>query len=128
MSVNRKHLSLWSDRFRLQWCEIQETLYNTMSHNEQGITTGARRKHCRAFNVKCGKCKRKGHFTELCKAGQWGKKRDDKEAKVNVVNTTELVASDTSAAALVPPDSVAETGPVAALNSVQQVQREYVFR
>ena len=100
---------------------------NTMSHNEQGMTTGARRKQCKAFNVECGKCKRKGHFTELCKAGQWGKKGDDKKAKVNVVSTVEPVAPDTSAAAVVPPASAGAAGPVAALNSVQQVQREYSF-
>ena len=49
---------------------------------------------------------------------------------MNVVNTTELAASDTSAAAavaLVPPASAGAAGLVAALNSAQQVQREYVF-
>ena len=43
------------------------------------------------------------------------------------MNTTVLVALDTSAAAVVPPASVGAAGPVAALNSVQQVQKEYVF-
>ena len=48
---------------------------------------------------------------------------------MNVVNTTELAASDTSAAAVavVPPASNGAAGLVAALNSVQQVQRDYVF-
>ena len=49
---------------------------NSMSHNEQGMGMGARKKHCKAFNTECGKCKKKGHFTELCKSGQWGKKGD----------------------------------------------------
>ena len=51
---------------------------NTTSHNEQGFSGGVRRKHCKALNVECGKCKRKGNFTDACKAGQWGKKGDDK--------------------------------------------------
>ena len=46
---------------------------------------------------------------------------------MNVVNTLEPVAPDTSAAAVVPPASAGAAGPVAALNSVQQVQREYSF-
>ena len=56
-----------------------------------------------------------------------GKKGDDKKAKVNGVSTVEPVAPDTSAAAVVPPASAGAAGPVAALNSVQQVQREYSF-
>ena len=56
-----------------------------------------------------------------------GKKGDDKKAKVNGVSTLEPVAPDTSAAAVVPPASAGAAGPVAALNSVQQVQREYSF-
>ena len=59
---------------------------NTISHNDQGMGMGARKKHCKALNVECGKCKKKGHFTELCKAGQWGKKGDAKKAKVDVVH------------------------------------------
>ena len=59
---------------------------NTMSHNEQGLGMGARKKHCKTFNAMCGKCEKKGHFTELCKVRQWGKKGDEKKAKVNVVN------------------------------------------
>ena len=47
---------------------------NTMSHNEQGLTTGARRKHCKASNVKCGKCKQKGHFTEILRQDSGGRK------------------------------------------------------
>jgi hypothetical protein len=58
-----------------------------MSHNEQGLGMGARKKHCKAFNAMCGKSEKKGHFTKLCKVGQWGKKGDDSKAKVNVVNT-----------------------------------------
>ena len=53
-----------------------------------------------------------------------GKKGDAKKAKVNVV-TAEPAASDTPAV-VDPPASVA-AGPVAALNSVQQVQKEYSF-
>ena len=43
---------------------------------------------------------------------------------MNGVSTVEPVAPDTSAAAVVPPASAGAAGPVAALNSVQQVQRE----
>ena len=49
-----------------------------------------------------------------------------KKAKVNVVNTTDTVVTDTQTAAE-PPTSGGAAGPVAALNSVQQVQRDYSF-
>ena len=98
---------------------------NTTSHNEQGFSGGVRKKHCKAYNVECGKCKRKGHFTDACRAGQWGKKEEDKKAKVNVVSTVDSAAPDTSEVAVVSPSSAGAAGPVAALNSVQQVQREY---
>ena len=68
-----------------------------------------------------------GHFTELCKAGQWKKKGEDKKAKVNVVNTLESETPDASAAVVVSPAGAQTGGPVSALNSVQQVQREYSF-
>ena len=45
----------------------------------------------------------------------------------NVVITVEPVASDTAVAAVVPPASAEAAGPVAALNSGQQVQRKYFF-
>ena len=46
---------------------------------------------------------------------------------MNVVSTVDSAAPDTSAAAVVSPASAGAAGPVAALNSVQQVQREYSF-
>ena len=44
------------------------------------------------------------------------------KAKVNVVSTVDSAAPDTLAAVVVSPPSAGAAGPVAALNSVQQVQ------
>ena len=46
---------------------------------------------------------------------------------MNVVSTVDSAAPDTSAAAVVSPASAGAARPVAELNSVQQVQREYYF-
>ena len=72
---------------------------------------------------------KKHHFTDACKTGNWKQKKDDKKAKVNVVNTVDNVAPDTSAVSVVSTPTVGPPGPVAALNSVQQVARraEYTF-
>ena len=48
------------------------------------------------------------------------------QGKVNVVNTTDTVGTDTLTAAE-PPTSDGAVGPVAALNSVQQVRTDCSF-
>ena len=99
---------------------------NTMSHSDQGFSMEVRKKLCKAFNSECKKCQKTGHFTEFCFKGLRIKNREAKKAKVNVV-TAEPAASDTPAPAVVEAPASVAAGPVAALNSVQQVQREYSF-
>ena len=101
---------------------------NTKNHNEAGFSEEARKKYCKAYGVECGKCRKKHNFTDACKTGNWKQKKDDKKAKVNVVNTVDTVAPDTSAAAAVSTPNVGPAAPVAALNSVQQALRAaYTF-
>ena len=100
---------------------------NTKNHNEAGFSEEARKKHCKAYNFECGKCKKKHHFTDACKTGNWKQKKDDKKAKVNVVSTVDNVAPDTSAASVVSTPSAGAAGPVAALNSVQQVAQRVEY-
>ena len=95
---------------------------NTTSHSRLGFDMEVRKKHCKAFNIKCGKCQRMGHFTEFCRKGYFQKKKEAKKAKVNVVSTTRPAAIDIPAVV-----TTADTQAVAALNSVQQAQREYFF-
>ena len=67
------------------------------------------------------------NYTEACRAGKGRPKKDNKpaKAKVNVLNSVENVAPDTSATAGVSASGAVTAGPVAALNSVQQVK--YTF-
>ena len=99
---------------------------NTSNHQ----LTAEGRKFCKARDSECGKCKKKGHFTNCCNTEKWAKKKVKKsgQGKVNVVNTTDNVGSDTqAAAAAAPPSSEGAGAPVAALNSVQQVRRDSLF-
>ena len=43
---------------------------NTKNHNEAGFSEEARKKHCKAYGVECGKCKKKHKFTEAGKTGK----------------------------------------------------------
>ena len=55
------------------------------SHNKEvGNTVQVRRKHCPAFEKKCEKCSRLGHYTRLCKS----KPKDDKADAKNVKNVS----------------------------------------
>ena len=60
---------------------------------------------------------KKHHFTNACKTRKWKQKKDDKQAKVNAVNTVDTAAADTSAVSAVLTPAAA----VAALNFVKQV-------
>ena len=55
---------------------------------EVGNTVQVRRKHCPAFEKKCEKCSRLGHYTKLCKS----KSRDDKSDAKNVKTASESAA------------------------------------
>ena len=66
------------------------------------------------------------HFTEFCFKGLRIKNCDAKKAKVNVMSTETAVSNTPAPSVVETPASVA-AAPVAALNSVQQVQKEYSF-
>ena len=55
---------------------------------EVGNTVHVRRKHCPAFEKKCEKCSRLGHYTKLCKS----KPKDAKTDPKNVKNISESTA------------------------------------
>ena len=97
-----------------------------MNHSDQGFSVEVRKKLCKAFNAECKKCLKTGHFTEFCFKGVRIKNCDPKKAKVSVVSA-ETAASDTPAPAVVETPASVAAAPVAVLNSVQQVQREYSF-
>ena len=99
---------------------------NTMNHSEQGFTDEVRKKFCKAYKAECKKCLKTGHFTEFCFKGLRIKNCDAKKAKVNEISA-ETAASDTPAPAVVETPASVAAAPVAALNSAQQVQKEYSF-
>ena len=52
------------------------------THNkEEGNTAPVRRKHCPAFDKKCEKCSRVGHFKNVCKSNPRDTKADPKNGK-----------------------------------------------
>ena len=53
---------------------------NTKNHNEAGFSEEARKKYCKAYGVECGKCRKKHHFGDACKTGNWKQKKDDKKS------------------------------------------------